>query len=1117
MNWTERRLQRSKANANFLVKTQKQHFVKARLCLDDGRSSQAPFAFCVSHGPLGHDAGMPHDLSINGYHQHCKRSPSQETFQEEYTNTFSSPNLSHHHNLSDEQRLKRHRPGRPPESGRDGVPATASEDTQHVQKAKREKSSGQTSTADHNRKSAIAEANTLQNAKRNLLKKSDWMGLSAARPLKMAFATVQEMESIGKRRKITETDRRRKAVTLQDSKSYPAANCHRRMSKNRSKASIPHTEDASISIGVDIHQAWTTPLLANGGRPTPDGSASASTESMLLDRFDWTESVLGPRQSAECASPLTGNQPGYSPNILVQDEAWPVLPIMVRADKHEDSHFLSNHTCTSSPKGPSKADTAPMLPTLDQLRDSKSFDEVKARSASGSLKAPTLSPLSLSRLMPPKDVIHDGHGVDSSGSAVRGRRLLQSYEDLSQSASKGCGIEQRLSYCHEFTDNQGAWHRPKEVSSRLRADNPFESMPQARLQSPNLGRPTNIKEQSNLSPKLDISTRRATAHKTTAAHHGRLRKSIEGYVCRPFCTLEQVSGEAIAKSQTDASQSSSFDFRTNDSIQTTSSTTKSNSSWSTSPVRPSQEGGFLHYTEPLHSGSAELTPSRTPTRFVSRSKSKSVRTITTKSGGFNLLDDRMQAPRHTSSRVVNHQSVTPSQFRATMFNRVPRTRRVRPSNSHPGYTPCPLSRWGTTRNRRADENEVSMQPPSPCFGELENKFKFEPILQQRRPNDEASSPHKPLDGEERTRLGEFTWRSHSTRDASPAKTIHTSANSVLYRAEDLQASRSMASAETSEADFLTQMSPMEGRLDERLVDVSACTNAARSVRSYIPAPGLKVCSPRLLQNGTDVAREYAPGLHNTPFGCATHTGFPGVHDTDANGRGLRSPRHECLPGSRSTPRQPLQAWTELPAAPTHPFTWTPQGKTGAPLSDKLSQLGVSQLSSQTTNARGDVRTLQTLMRSTSSSTLKYIPTRERLQDSEPGTERAESADHRDHSPAFSIQRANSSLVEDMKHDQTVQSSPVEHESALQSGRTPTVLRGHDFATCDEHPFADEETLHRASIDLLGAYSGSSISATATVTPSLFLDNIHTRTDQPFIFAKPKPYVGTQSTRRRLRR
>lgn len=279
-----------------------------------------------------------------------------------------------------------------------------------------------------NRKSAIAEANTLQNTKRSLLKKYDWAGLSTAPPLKMAFVTVQEMESIGKRRKITETDRRGKAVALQDSKSYPAANCRRRMSKNRSKASVPHAEDASIRIGADSHQTWTTPLLTNGGRPTPDGSASASTESMLLDSFDWAESILAPRQSAECASPFTGNQPGHPPKISVQDEAWPALPIMVRADKHGDFHCLSSHARASSPKGPSKADTEPMLPTLDQLRGSKSFDEVKAKSASGSLKTLTFSPLSLFRPMSPENVTQDGHGADDSSSAMKGWRLLQSYE-----------------------------------------------------------------------------------------------------------------------------------------------------------------------------------------------------------------------------------------------------------------------------------------------------------------------------------------------------------------------------------------------------------------------------------------------------------------------------------------------------------------------------------------------------------------------------------------------------------------------------------------------------------------------------------------------------------------
>ena len=1103
MNWTGGRLQRSKANTNIFVKIQKQHFAKARFRLENGRSSLAPFAFYIFQGPHGHNMGMPHDLSIDGYHRHRKRSPSQETFQEEHTNGFYSPSSSHHHNLG-ESRLKRHCPGRHPESGRDGVPATPSEDNRHAQKTKRETSSGQASMADRNRKSATAEANTLQNAKRSLLKKSDWMGLSAARPLKMAFATMQEMESIGKRRKITEAGGRRKAVALQDSKSQPATNRHRRMSKNRSHTSIPHAEDASIRIGADIHRTQTTPLLTNGRRPTPDSPVSASTESMLLDKFDWAESFLGQQQSAECASPLTSNQPEHSSKISVQDEAWPALPIMVRTDKHEGSHFLSNCALASSPKGASKTDTERMLPALDQLRDSKSFDEVKARSASGPLKALTF-PLSLFRPTPPTDVTQGGHGVDDSSSTVKGRRLLRSYEDLAQSTTRDCGAEQKLSDCGESTGSQAARHHLKKVSSGLRPDNPSESTSRANLWPSDLGRPYNVKGQSNLSTKLDMSTGRTTAHETAAAHHERLRKFTKGYVCRPVFTLEQqASGEAMIKSQMGVSQSSSFDFRMNeDSTPTTSSTMTSNRSWIRSLARPSQEGGFPHNMEPLHNRPAELAASRTPTRFVSRSGSKSFGTTSAENRGFDLLSGAMQTPRHTSSKAVKHQSVTPSRFRATTFNGVPGTRRVRPDNSHSGNTPCRLSWWRPKRNRRAEENEVSMQSLTPCFDELENRFEFEPILQQRRPNGEASSPQNPLEDGEKTRLDGFTWRPHSTRvlrDTSPAKTIHTSANTVLYRAEDLQSSQSMALTEPSETDFLTQMSPMEGKLDERLVGISVYTNAARSVRSYIPAPSLKTRSPQLFQNGTDVAHEYVSGLHNRPFGYATHTAFPGVHNADVSGQELRFPRHKCLPGSRSTHREPLQAWTELPVISAHPFTWTPQAKTGALLSGNFPLSGISQLSSQATNATME--------------TLKYIPIRERQQDSESDTERTASADHRNYFPVFSTQRANGSLFEGTKCDQTAQSSPVEHKPALQNGRTPTTPRSHDSETCDEHPFADEEALHRMTIDSLGTYSGSSISATATATPGLFLDNIHTRTNQSFIFAKPKPFVGIQDTRRR---
>jgi hypothetical protein len=1040
----------------------------------------------------------PHDLSIDDYHRHRKRSPSQEIFQEEYTNGFYSPSSSHHHNLGDGSRLKRRRPERLPGSERDGVPATASEDTRHVQKTKRETSSGQTSIADHNRKSATVEANTLQNAKRSLLEKSDWMGLSAARPLKMAFTTVQEMESIGKRRKITETGEQKKAVALQDSKSHPTTNRRRRMSKNRSNTSIPHTEDASTRVGGDIHQTQTTSLLTNGRRPTPDGPVGASTESMLLDKFDWAESFLGQSQSAECASPLTGNQPEHSPKISVQDEAWPALPIMVRADNHEDSYFLSNHARASSSNGPSKADTERILPALDQLRDSKSFDEVKARSSSGSLKALTFPPLSLFRPMSPKDVIQGGHGVDNSSSAVKGWRLLRSYEDLAQSASRDCSAEQKLSDCEEFTGSQAARHRPKKVSSGLRPDNPTESTSQTNLQSSDLGRPSNVKEQSNLSTKLDMSTGRTTAHETAAAH-GRLRKFTEGYVCRPVFTLEQqASGEAMIKSQMDASQSSSFDFRMNgDSIPTT----RSNRSWIRSPARSSQEGSFPYHTEPLQSRPGELAASRTPTRFASGPGSKSFGTISTKYRGFNLLNGTMQTPHHTSSKAVKHQSVTPSRFWATTFNGVPGTRRIRPDNSHPSDAQCRLSRWGAKRNRRADENEVPMQSLAPCFDKLENRFEFEPTLQQQRPNGEASSPQNPLEDEEKTRLDEFTWRPHSTRalrDTSPT------------RAEDLQPSQSMTLTEPSKTDFLTQMSPMEGKLDERLVDVSVYANAVRSVRSYIPAPRLKTRSPLHLQNGIDVAREYVSGLYNTPFRYATHTAFPGVHNTDVSGQELRSLRHEYLPGSRSTHRQPLQAWTELPVVSAYPFTWTSQAKTGAPVSGNFSPSGISQPSSQATGTvtetRGDVRTLRTLMRPTSPFPLKYIPIQERPQDSQPDTGRTASANHRNYPLAFSTQRANGSLPDGMKHDQTAPSSPVENG--------PTTPRSHDSETCDEHPFADEEALHQISIDSLETYSDSSISATTTAAPGPFLDNVHTRANQPFIFAKPKPFVGIQGTQGR---
>ncbi|KAE8318610.1 hypothetical protein BDV41DRAFT_572067 [Aspergillus transmontanensis] len=53
------------------------------------------------------------------------------------------------------------------------------------------------------------ESTRLESIKHRLLAKTDWAAVSAARPLKMTFPPLEELAQFGKRRKLTEADRRR--------------------------------------------------------------------------------------------------------------------------------------------------------------------------------------------------------------------------------------------------------------------------------------------------------------------------------------------------------------------------------------------------------------------------------------------------------------------------------------------------------------------------------------------------------------------------------------------------------------------------------------------------------------------------------------------------------------------------------------------------------------------------------------------------------------------------------------------------------------------------------------------------------------------------------------------
>ena len=70
-----------------------------------------------------------------------------------------------------------------------------------------------------------------------------------------------------------------------------------------------------------------------------------------------------------------------------------------------------------------------------------------------------------------------------------------------------------------------------------------------------------------------------------------------------------------------------------------------------------------------------------------------------------------------------------------------------------------------------------------------------------------------------------------------SRSIPTGVNTSLFI-------RSSRDSELTETDFLSRLSPMEGCLDERLVDLSVYNNAARTEHSFWTAPGLGAHLPR---------------------------------------------------------------------------------------------------------------------------------------------------------------------------------------------------------------------------------------------------------------------------------
>lgn len=139
-------------------------------------------------------------------------------------------------------------------------------------------------SSNQSRRFAPAEPpKTLEDVKRNLLKRNDWAGLSATRPLKMKFPSVEESGQVGKRRKITEEDRARRNGPARVLHPPSLDNRLGQGLSERSYSDRDTLEDLSIRIGEAIHHSQTTEYPSQLREPAPSMDRQSS-ESMLLDK-----------------------------------------------------------------------------------------------------------------------------------------------------------------------------------------------------------------------------------------------------------------------------------------------------------------------------------------------------------------------------------------------------------------------------------------------------------------------------------------------------------------------------------------------------------------------------------------------------------------------------------------------------------------------------------------------------------------------------------------------------------------------------------------------------------------------------------------------------------------
>jgi hypothetical protein len=160
-------------------------------------------------------------------------------------------------------------------------------------------------------------------------------------------------------------------------------------------------------------------------------------------------------------------------------------------------------------------------------------------------------------------------------------------------------------------------------------------------------------------------------------------------------------------------------------------------------------------------------------------------------------------------------------------------------NEHTQSSQVQVSSDGNRYRSQGDKNEAWMRDVF-CtdFEKLQQRFSY--AKAHPRSATHQTPPRNVIFRKQTTEIFDHPelseWPRNSPQYSSGSslpKTIKTGANTVLNVQSDMEHDRQRNSFMPSETDFLEQMSPMTGYLDERVANLSTYNNAAHTVRDFV--------------------------------------------------------------------------------------------------------------------------------------------------------------------------------------------------------------------------------------------------------------------------------------------